>query len=65
MGNKKNKTEQGACPKCKGKSLTYSTIELNDQSIGYPYTCDDCKFEGVEWYTLVFDYHMGKDNNIY
>jgi hypothetical protein len=52
MMNKKE--EQGKCPKCKGWSLTYGALELQDDLIYYPFTCDDCGHEDNEWYSLTF-----------
>lgn len=49
--------EQGVCPKCKG-TLSYGDSDLNGESIGYDWVCDDCGVEGVEWYSLVFSEHI-------
>lgn len=59
-------TKQGVCPKCKKSTLSYGEIEIPDgSSVGYPYICYTCKFEGTEWYLVKFDYHMDKDGNTY
>ena len=52
--------EQGTCPKCGSGSLSYETIvdvTPSEQAICYPYSCDDCEFEGREYYNLHFTEH--------
>ena len=48
-------TEAGKCPKC-GKSYTldYDPIELDGDSVYYPWTCADCGATGKEVYNLEF-----------
>ena len=50
--------EQGVCPVCGGNSLSYGDSELEGESIGYEWTCDDCGGEGTEWYSLLFAEHI-------
>jgi len=56
-------TRPGVCPKCGGGNLNYECSEPCDESIKYPYTCEDCGFEGVEWYGLQFAGHWDTDGN--
>ena len=44
----------GECPKCKGNSLIYGSIEFEVEQVYYPFTCDVCFSEGKEWYTLEY-----------
>jgi predicted nucleic-acid-binding Zn-ribbon protein len=46
--------EQGLCPKCGSENLDYSISELHDSSLEYPFQCENCGFEGAEWYNLEF-----------
>ncbi len=61
----KKRIEEGTCPKCKKSDLSYGSIELQGESVAYPYKCNDCGFEGQEFYFLEFDYHMDRDGIIY
>ena len=51
------KTNQGVCPKCESENLTWDSAEI-DNEVRYPYTCEDCEFEGIEIYALNFLGHM-------
>jgi hypothetical protein len=46
--------EQGVCPNCKGQSLSYGAIDIQDELVYYPFTCDDCEHEDKEWYSMDF-----------
>ena len=61
----KKRPLQGMCPKCKECHLNYFSMELQDESVNWPYKCNDCGFEGTEWFLLQFGYHMDKEGNIY
>ena len=50
--------EQGICPKCGSKNLDYGCSEPKDESIHYPYTCQDCGFDGEEVYSIEFAEHI-------
>lgn len=66
MSEKKTmKTGQGICPMCGSLQLDYGSLEVDDQSVGYPYTCKNCKFEGIEWYNLLFTTHTDSKGNAY
>ena len=57
--------EQGICPLCGSQSLNYEKITVNDDNqIGYPWDCSDCKATGTEWYDLEFNSHDIKDTGI-
>lgn len=45
---------QGYCPNCGKNNLNYSPLEIDGLSLCYPFTCEDCNFEGEEWYNLEF-----------
>jgi C4-type Zn-finger protein len=44
----------GICPVCKGEDLKYHAVQLETDSICYPFTCNDCGHDGKEWYTLEY-----------
>lgn len=44
----------GVCYNCGSDNLDYGQTEFFDNSIGYEYTCYDCKSIGMEVYDLVF-----------
>ena len=43
---------EGQCPNCKSNNLSYGETELEGNSLGYHFVCDDCKKSGMEWYDL-------------
>ena len=49
--------KQGQCPYCNSNSITYSSMELEDNMVYYPCTCDNCKRYFEEWYELNFTGH--------
>ena len=53
-------TPQGVCPKCKSENLAWDSVEV-DEAVLYPYTCEDCDFEGYEIYELTFLGHTARD----
>lgn len=59
-----NKIESGTCPKCGDVgNLNHKAAEICDSGVKYPYVCECCKFEGVEWYDLQFAGHWDTDGN--
>ena len=60
------KTKQGYCPKCNSDNLNYETNVNDGDSLYYPYICENCGFEGREYYTLEFSCHwdMAKNEEI-
>ena len=53
-----NKIEVGRCPKCNSENITYGTMELIDDGVFYPCTCEDCKHDFEEHYSLQFIGHV-------
>lgn len=53
----------GVCPKCDCKNLNYDCSEIVDNCVKYPYVCEGCGFEGIEWYYLQFVGHNDMDGN--
>lgn len=49
--------EMGTCPICNGNDLDYGCVEFTNNMIYYPWTCNNCKAEGEEWYNLDFVGH--------
>lgn len=56
-------TEPGKCPKCGSENLNYGSVEIESESLMYPYDCEDCKFEGQEWYNIEFSTHFDTHEN--
>jgi hypothetical protein len=54
MKNKVQSVEQGYCPNCGKPNLNYGHVEIDGESLHYPFTCQDCNHEGEEWYNLEF-----------
>ncbi len=54
-------SEQGLCPKCQTHGLEYGAMELQDSMIYYAYSCENCTFEGKEWFELSFQCHTDKN----
>ena len=45
---------QGKCPKCESENLEWGNTEIDGQSLGYEFECNDCGCQGTEWYDLVY-----------
>ena len=46
--------EEGKCPKCGNYNLKYEALEIEGNSVYFPWTCPDCHASGKEWYDLEF-----------
>ena len=55
--------EENKCPKCNSEDLDYQSSDVNEEGISYPYTCNGCGFEGMEWYDVKFSSHLTIDGN--
>lgn len=51
------KQEQGRCPICGSDMLDYDSIEVEGESVMYPWSCENCGAEGKEVYELNFVGH--------
>lgn len=51
--------KMGVCPSCSGDQLVYECISdtSGGEMVSYSYICDDCHFDGKEWYSLTFVAH--------
>ena len=50
--------KQGTCPFCGSDNLDYQPVEMQDDGMMfYPWTCQNCKAQGEEWYSLTFVGH--------
>jgi len=57
MSKKKEiKSEEGVCPNC-GGTLEYGSSEPCDGMFMYEVECEECEYNGEEWYTLEFSGH--------
>jgi hypothetical protein len=52
------KPEAGICPVCESDNLQYGTLELQDESVYYPWDCNSCDASGKEYNKLLFDEHV-------
>lgn len=48
---------QGECPVCGEQDLDYGAIELEGEMAYFPWTCNQCKAQGEEWYSMDFAGH--------
>ena len=55
-------TEIGTCPTCGSKELEYGSLEIDSNSLAYPFICK-CGTTGYEVYSLEF-IHMSDRNGI-
>lgn len=46
--------EMGKCPKCGSTNIDYDAIEVQDNQVYYPCTCENCGAEFEEWYNLEY-----------
>jgi len=54
---------QAVCPKCGSENLNYGDSEPIDEEYVYEFTCDNCGFEGKEWYKMTFLCYTDNDGN--
>ena len=56
-----NTIDVGNCSKCGVTDLEYDedSLFVDGEDVFRAYTCNDCKYEGVEWYT--FNGHSDKN----
>jgi hypothetical protein len=57
-----NTLDVGNCSKCESTDLEYDedSLFVDGDDVFRDYTCSDCKYEGVEWYT----FHGHSDQNL-
>ena len=49
---------QGECPVCGAQDLDYGAAEFEgDNMMYFPWTCNQCKAQGEEWYSMDFAGH--------
>ncbi len=53
------KFEQGKCPKCESEDLYYGIANI-DEGLDYPFTCNECGFQGTEVYGVKFQGFFNK-----
>lgn len=62
MKLKLKRIEEGVCPYCGGSDIDYGSVELEDEMICYPATCNSYGRRFDEWYNLSFVGHnVGND----
>ena len=61
---KSQQRRAGHCPKCNSTQLFYDAAEIHDESIEYPYECENCEFRGAEWADIIFSEHRDEDGNV-
>jgi len=47
-------SQQGYCPQCQSQNLQYETCINDGEQLYYPFACNDCDYEGKEWYRLTY-----------
>jgi len=47
-------SNQGECPVCGSECISYGAVEIVDEQLYYPATCDDCGITFKEWYRLYY-----------
>lgn len=45
---------QGECPVCRSSDLNYNPADIDNDTISYDWTCNNCGSQGTEWYTMEF-----------
>ena len=50
--------ESGRCPRCGAEILDWGYRDDIDDCVYYPFTCDECGFNGYEYYELVFTSYL-------
>lgn len=50
-----DETQPSRCPICGTELTEYSSFEVHDNQIEYPFTCTNCGVSGSEWGEIVFD----------
>jgi C4-type Zn-finger protein len=63
MNDKVKYIQQGHCPSCGVADLDYDTINVEGESLCYPFTCNTCNFQGEEWYNLEFSSYVTYPND--
>lgn len=48
-------TKYERCPVCGSDNIIYGSMEVQDNSVYFEITCQECEFQGKEWHHLVFD----------
>lgn len=61
MGN--TKCNRGKCPKCGSSNLEYGNTELEGESLGYEFECNECGCDGIEWYELIYSETIIKNDD--
>lgn len=54
-------SQQGECPQCGGRDLSYGTLTPSDTQVYYPWECENCGVTGQEWYNIEFSGHNIKE----
>ena len=55
--------EDGKCPFCNSFDLDYGALEVADNYVYYPWTCNECGKSGDEFYELKFVGHNVYDED--
>lgn len=46
------KERQGKCPKCESENIEWGSTNIDGDSLGYEFVCNNCGCQATEWYTL-------------
>ena len=58
-------SEKGQCLHCKSDDIDYSSLLIQDDFCCYPWNCNKCGSEGMEYYDLMFNKNELKFANDY
>ena len=58
MTTKIKSNESGKCPLCDSENIDFDSADIDDLSVHYPWTCDDCGAQGTESYDMEFVGHF-------
>lgn len=54
-------SELGHCPRCKSINLNYGDSGVSEAGYYYEVDCEDCGWEGQEWYNLTFSCYYERE----
>lgn len=47
-------SKEGTCPVCHSDNIEYTSFELDDYGVKYPFICNSCGTQGDEFYDMTF-----------
>jgi len=56
--------EAGICPSCGSEDLDFNDMSMFENVMSYRFTCNECQEEGLEVYSITYQYTEGENNGI-